>query len=409
MAGGIPLDRAWMEPDEALTQQVVAWRRHLHMHPELSFEEYETTEFIVQQLQSMGIAVERPTPTGVVGLLEGRAGPGPTIALRADIDALPIQEANTFPYRSQRDGVMHACAHDGHTAILLGTAKLLAKNQDRWPGRVKLLFQPAEEVNPGGAQPFIDAGVLEGVSNIIGLHLIGTVPYGTAGIRPGPMLANTGRFEIHIQGKAGHASLPHQNVDAALIAAQLVVNLQAIVSRQIDPAQPAVLTVSKIEAGTTFGLVAGSAHLLGSLGSLGDDWREKMVESVKRIAQHTAALYGAEARVDYYPGIPALVNDPETAAVMAEAAEAVLGPGSVFEQRPVMVGDDFARYCQIVPGAYLFLSAKKPEQEETIPHHHPRFDFDERALPKGVAIMTRAAVRLLTKGEGADDARLASG
>lgn len=391
------MEPAWLQLDDELTAQLVRWRRHLHQHPELSFEEHETTLYLQAELAAMGIATEQPTPTGVVGMITG-SGPGPTIALRADIDGLPIQEANTHSFRSKNDGVMHACGHDGHTSILLAVARLLSANKEHWPGRVKLLFQPAEELNPGGALPFIEAGVLTGVDAIIGLHLIATVPIGTAGIRPGPMLANTGRFEIHLQGRGGHASLPHQNVDAALIGAQLLVNLQTIVSRQIEPAQPAVLSVSRIEAGTTFGLLADSAHLLGTLGCLDDQWRERMVASLRQIAEHTAAAYGATARVDYYPGVPALVNDPDIAGVLGGAAEDVLGAGALFEQRPVMVGDDFARYCQKVPGAYLFLSAKKAGQTETVPHHHPKFDFDEGALPTGVAILARAAWRLLTRG-----------
>ncbi|HLS89589.1 MAG TPA: amidohydrolase [Sphingobacteriaceae bacterium] len=386
---------AWLQVDEELAENLVAWRRHLHQYPELSYQEYETTEFIIQRLQFFGIEVERPTATGAVGLIQG-SGPGPTVAIRADIDALPIHEANTFSFRSRRDGVMHACGHDGHTAILLGVARILSRYRDQWPGRVKLLFQPAEETAPGGAQAFIAAGVLDDVDCIIGLHLSASTPLGKAGIRAGGMLANTGWFEIEIQGRGDLPGFPHRAVDTAVTVAQVTVNLQTIVSRYTDPVEPVIINVRQLQAGgPKHFFIPRRAVLAGTISSFDDDLQEELVAAVERVAKHTCGQARAECRVRYYPGLPALVNDEKVAAVLAAAARTVLGDDAVIDQPPVLVSDDFAYYCREVPGGYFFLGAGDPDNPDRAPHHHPRFDFDERALPLGVRIMAGAAYRLL--------------
>ncbi|HLS89588.1 MAG TPA: amidohydrolase [Sphingobacteriaceae bacterium] len=379
--------------DEELAGRLTAWRRHLHQYPELSFQEHETTKFIAEQLSTMGITVERPTPTGAVGIIEG-SGPGPTVAVRADIDAVPVQEQNTFEFRSRNAGVMHACGHDGHTAIVLGVAQLLSRAKDRWPGRVKLLFQPAEETAPGGAQQLVEAGVLEGVDAIIGLHLIATMPLGTASTRPGAMMGSGDHFHIAIKGLGGHGGTPHRTVDTVLTAAQVIVNLQSVISRKVDPVQPAIITIHGVEAGGDYGLGTETAHVYGTISCLDEDLRRRLAAMVEQVAEHTCALAGAQHRISFRPGFPALVNDPRVAGVLARTARALLGPEGFKVQRPVLLSDDFAYYCREVPGAYLFLGARKEEGEQK-PHHHPRFDFNEKALPLGAEILARAAVHLL--------------
>ncbi|REJ36837.1 MAG: amidohydrolase, partial [Bacillota bacterium] len=227
---------AILDAVQEIAGDVRAWRRHLHSHPELSYQEHETTAFVEARLREFGIETQRPTPTGVVGIIDG-AGPGRTVALRADIDALPIQEENDVPYRSTRDGVMHACGHDAHTAMLLGAARVLAQHRSRWRGRIKLLFQPAEELPPGGAVQFIEAGVLDGVDAIAGLHVMSNVPVGKAAIRPGTVMAHADKFTIEIEGKGGHGAAPHQGRDPGGVASQLGLNLQTIVSRRANPGQ----------------------------------------------------------------------------------------------------------------------------------------------------------------------------
>lgn len=390
--------------------EVIAWRRHLHQYPELSFQEYETTEFIEARLREMGVQTQRPTPTGVVGVIEGlrpvgerdrSSGAGAaasvvkTIAVRADIDALPIVEENDLPYKSTRDGVMHACGHDGHTAILLGVAKVLMACRDWFAGRVKLLFQPAEELPPGGAKQFIEAGVLAGVSAVVGLHLMSHIPTGKAGTRAGPLMANTDRFRIEIEGRAGHGARPHQAADAAVMAAQVILNLQAIVSRKIDPRQPAVITVGRVEAGTAFNVIPGSAVLLGTARSLSDPVREQLRAEIIDVAQQTCRVLGGTAQVDYEFGYPALVNDARIVDVLRRAAASILGDENVFEHEPTMGGEDFAWYAREVPAAFLFLGAGNAEIGADFPHHSPRFNIDERSLAHGVAILATAALELL--------------
>ncbi|HEX6989047.1 MAG TPA: amidohydrolase [Bacillota bacterium] len=383
-----------LEGAGSLAADVRGWRRHLHQHPELSFQEKETTAFIEARLRQFGIETLRPTPTGVVGVIQG-GQPGRTVALRADIDALPIHEENNVPYRSTRDGVMHACGHDAHTAMLLGAARVLAEHRSDLRGCVKLLFQPAEELPPGGAMQFLEAGVLDDVDAIAGLHVMSNIPAGKASIRTGVMMAHSDRFTIEIEGHGGHGASPHQTRDATLMAAQLVVNLQTIVSRRVNPSRPAVVTVGRIEAGSTFNVIAQRAQLLGTTRCFDDDVRELLRREIERVAEHTCAMNGGSCRVDYDYGYPALVNDPGVTETLRGAAGAVLGPANVLEQEPILGGEDFAHYTRKLPGAFLFLGAGNEQIGAAYPHHHPRFEIDESILVSGVKILLKAALDLL--------------
>ncbi|HYF93878.1 MAG TPA: amidohydrolase [Symbiobacteriaceae bacterium] len=369
------------------------WRRYLHARPELSFEEYETTAWLAAQLEQWGIPYSRPTPTGLVGVVEGSMS-GPTIAVRGDIDALPIMEETRLPFASTRPGVMHACGHDGHTAILLGLARFLSANRG-FPGRVKLLFQPAEEKPPGGAKGFIATGVLEGVTACIGLHLMSDTAVGKACIAAGPTMANSDGFTVRIQGKGGHGASPHQTVDAIMVACNAVVNLQTVVSRKVDPLEPAVVTVGAIHAGAAFNIIADTAEIKGTLRSFSTDVRKQLQEEVRRTLEATCSMYGATFELTWNLGYPALVNHPEITAVLRSAAEVVLGAENVFASRPTMGGEDFAYYADNVPAAFLWVGARNPAVGACWEHHHPKFTVDEAALPLGLEILGRATLDLL--------------
>ncbi|MGE5675130.1 MAG: M20 metallopeptidase family protein [Mycobacterium leprae] len=377
----------------AAAPDLAAWRQHLHTFPELSFAEFQTTQWLADQLTAWGIPFTRPTPTGLVGVVEGNR-PGKTVAVRADIDALPITEENQIACASQNPGVMHACGHDGHTAALLGLARFLSANRD-FPGKVKLLFQPAEEKPPGGAQAFVAAGVLDDVSACVGLHLMADIPTGRAGITEGPMMANSDSFRVRIQGQGGHGASPHQTIDAVMVACHAVVNLQTIIARKVDPMKAAVISVGAITGGTTFNVIADSAELKGTVRSFDTGVRQQLQDEIRRTLEATCAMYGATVEVDYTLGYPACVNDPAITAIMREAAGEVLGQANLFVQTPEMGGEDFAYYGQKVPAAFLFVGCRNEKVGAGWPHHHPRFTIDESALPSAMEILGRAAFKLL--------------
>lgn len=381
-------------PQHVDLEELRSWRRHLHQHPELSFEEHETTAYIEGYLRSLGLEPVRKTETGLWADIQG-AHPGPTVAIRADIDALPIEEQTDLPFRSQKPGVMHACGHDGHTSILMGVAReFLARRQDL-KGRIRLLFQPAEETPPGGAQLLIQAGALEGVDAVIGLHLIPAFPTGKASIVAGPMMAASDRFVLEVVGKGGHGASPHETVDALAIAAQMVTAAQQVVSRQVDPLEPAVVTFGTFHAGSNFNIIAQEARLTGTVRTFSEGTRQLIEGSLERIFQGMAQAYGAKVRLDYRRGYPALVNHPYVTDVFIEAVKEILGPEGYIPGRPVMGGEDFAYYLQQKPGAFLFLGCGNPAEGAIYPNHHPSFTIDEKALPLGVDVLVRTAEKLL--------------
>lgn len=380
----------------ALAADLVGWRRRLHAHPELAFQEYDTARFIAGTLEGMGVTVQRPTETGVVADI-GPPG-GRTVALRADIDALPIREENRVDYASTRPGVMHACGHDGHVAMLLGAARVLSELAGVLPGRVRLIFQPAEEVPPGGAMAMIEAGVLDGVDAAVGLHLWADLPAGRVAVRSGTVMANADEFRITIRGCGGHGSQPHRAVDAVVVAAQTVLNLQTVVSRRIDPLRPAVITVGTVQAGFAFNVIAPAATLTGTVRTLDEETRSFIRAEMARIVEHTCAMAGAEGEFEFFGGYPAVVNHPGVTAVAAEAAAEVLGPDAPAETEPSMGGEDFAHYSLRVPSTYIFLGAANPAKGIIHPHHHPCFDIDEDVLPAGVELLVRTAWKLLADG-----------
>jgi amidohydrolase len=360
----------------SVDDQVIEWRRHLHRHPEPSFQEHETARFIAETLDSFGgLTIERPTPTSV----HARLGRGRVVALRADIDALPIAEESGVEFASERPGVMHACGHDGHTAMLLGAAKQLAA--DPPPGEVRFIFQHAEEIAPGGAKEMVAAGVMEGVELVYGCHLWAPLAYGKVVARPGPFMAAADFFRLTVSGKGGHAALPHTAIDTVAAAAAIVTELQHIVARRIDPLQPAVVTVGSIHAGDAPNVIPGEAVLTGTTRSFDADTRERLPRLIEQVATSVAAAHGATAELDYRLGFRPVVNDEQATALVRDAAGDRLA-----ELDPVMGGDDFSAFLQHAPGCYAFIGAGGEH-----PHHHPRFRIDERALAIGTRLHVAVA------------------
>ncbi|MFO0051901.1 MAG: M20 family metallopeptidase [Dolichospermum sp.] len=377
----------------ALQPQLVEWRRQIHQKPELGFQEKITAEFISQKLQNWGIEHQVGiAQTGIVAIIKGeKSTHGKVLAIRADMDALPIQELNEVPYCSQRDGIMHACGHDGHTAIALGTAYYLHQHRQELNGTVKIIFQPAEE-GPGGAKPMIAAGVLNNpdVDAIIGLHLWNNLPLGTVGVRPGALMAAVELFRCTIFGKGGHGAIPHQTVDSLVVAAQIVSALQTIVSRNINPLDSAVVTVGELHAGTAVNVIADTAKMGGTVRYFNPDLAGFFKERIEKIIAGICQSHGANYDLDYIHLYPPVINDADIAALVRSVAQEVIEiPIGVFSECQTMGGEDMSFFLQEVPGCYFFLGSANAEKKLDYPHHHPRFDFDETALPMGVEMFVR--------------------
>jgi amidohydrolase len=379
---------------QALQPQLVAFRRQLHQQPELGFQEQLTAAAIARKLtewripHQIGIA-----KTGIVAMIQGRKTSFrlKTLAIRADMDALPIQEANDVPYKSQHDGVMHACGHDGHTAIALMTAYYLSQHQNDFAGMVKIIFQPAEE-GPGGAKPMIEAGVLTNpdVNAMIGLHLWNNLPLGTIGVRSGALMAAVERFTLTIQGKGGHGAMPHQTVDSIVLASQIVNALQTIVSRNVNPIDSAVVTVGEFHAGTARNIIADTASLAGTVRYFNPNLADFFHQRIEAIVAGICAAHGATYKLDYLKFYPPLINDEKiTELVRSIATDIVETPLGVVPECQTMGGEDMSFFLQKVPGCYFFLGSANPDRSLAYPHHHPRFDFDETALSTGVEIFVR--------------------
>jgi amidohydrolase len=344
-------------------------------------------------LEELGLEVTEMAGTGLKAALAGNPG-GRTVALRADMDALPLQEEGNKEYLSQNPGVAHACAHDGHMAILMGVAQLLSERKKQFQGQVVFLFQPAEELPPGGAVPMIEAGALEGVQAVFGLHLWQPLPTGTIGIVKGPMMAQADNFRIKVRGKGGHGSMPHVTVDTILVASHLVVNLQSVVSRNVDPLKPAVLSFGKVEGGTVYNIIPGETNLMGTVRTFDPAVQSLMQKRLKEVAEETCKTFGASASVEYEEGYPPLINDSSMVDFVCDVVKQTLGPDPIRPINPVMGGEDFTYYLKKVPGAFLFFGAGDGKE---FPHHHPEFDIDEKALPLATLLMAGIALEYLGK------------
>ncbi|MDT8903200.1 M20 metallopeptidase family protein [Anaeroselena agilis] len=383
------------ESAEQLKEELISWRRQIHAHPEVGWHEVATGNMVAAELEKMGIEVTRVAKTGVLGVIKGTA-PGRTVALRADMDALPITEANEVPYKSQNPGVMHACGHDGHTAMLLGAAKILSQMREKIKGTVKLFFQPSEEIG-GGALAFIEAGAIEGVDAILALHLWPNLPSGKVSLVPGPRMASADKLFIKVRGKAGHGSMPHQGVDAILAAAAITMNLQSIVSREVAPLEPAVVTIGRFTGGTTWNIVCDEVELEGTTRCFSREIRDKFPATIERIIKSTAASYRAEAELEYVPISPPTINDPLVAKVAAGALTGLYGEEALGEMEKVMGGEDFAYFLERIPGAMVFVGVGNKEKGTDYPLHNERYNLDEDVLPAGAALHAQFALDFLSR------------
>lgn len=376
---------------QTLQPQIVDWRRRLHQKPELGFQEFLTAEFLTQKLQEWGIEHETGiAKTGIVATIHGNR-PGKVFAIRADMDALPIQELNTVSYKSQHDGVMHACGHDGHTAIALGTAYYLSQHRDDFAGTVKIIFQPAEE-GLGGAEPMVEAGVLKNpdVDAIIGLHLWNQLPLGTVGVRSGALMAAVECFDCVIQGKGGHGAIPQQTVDSVVVGAQVVNALQAIVARNVNPIDSAVVTVGEFHAGTAHNVIADSAKMSGTVRYFNPLYKGYFGKRMEQVIKGVCDSQGATYNLHYWELYPPVINDGAIADLVRSVAEEVVESAiGVVPECQTMGGEDMSFFLQEVPGCYFFLGSANAAKGLAYPHHHPRFDFDETALSMGVEIFVR--------------------
>ena len=386
---------------ESVRDAVIGWRRHLHQHPELSFHEERTSQFVADTLAGFGgLEITRPTPTSVVARLTG-PGPGPVLAIRADMDALPIQEKNTHAFVSRNDGAMHACGHDGHTAMLLGAVKVLLDRREDLSGEIRFIFQHAEELAPGGAEELVRAGVMDGVDLVIGAHLWLLAPVGQVGVKDGPLMAAPDTFVITIRGSGGHAAQPHLVVDPVVVAAQAVINLQHIVSRNVDPFAPAVVSVTRIHGGTTNNVIPESVELEGTVRTVDPALRARVPELMRRVLDGVTRAHAASFTLDYAEGDRPVVNDAKASALLRRAVVRALGPEALVEATPTMGGEDFSAYQQRAPGSFFFIGARDEATGKVFPHHHERFDLDERALDHGTRIFVAAALELLGGGAAA--------
>ena len=381
-----------IEPSTSLIDRVIAMRRDFHRHPELGFEERRTAEIVARRLRELGYDVHTGiATTGVVGVLRG-ASPGRTIMLRADMDALPIDEENTADYTSTHPQTMHACGHDGHVAILLGAAELIAARKSEIAGTVCLVFQPAEEGKGGGAE-MVREGMLErfGIERAYGLHLSSNHPVGQLGFREGPIYASSDSLEITIEGRGGHGAAPHLSIDPIFLAGEFVVAVQQVVSRQIDPIEPAVVTIGAIHGGTTHNVIPSRVTMLGTVRAFNPEVRAQMGERIERVLKGVCDTGGATYEFAYLWRYPVTSNDAEQTRYVKALAERVAGAENVADVPQIMGAEDFSFFAEKVPACFYTLGASSGP-DSSWPHHHARFDIDETALATGVRMMTAIAL-----------------
>lgn len=391
-----------LSPEVAqLNDAVIALRRTLHQWPELGFQEERTSALVADHLMALGLQVTTGLArTGVVGLLRG-AGEGKTVLLRADMDGLPLEEASGAPYASQHRGVMHACGHDGHTAILLTVARVLAQQRQRFYGTVKFAFQPAEELPPGGAKGMIEAGILENprVDAVFGLHLWNGLPVGKIGVEAGPIMASVDRFDVVVKGVGSHGAYPHMGVDPIVIGSHIVTALQTVVSREMPPLAPVVVTVGRFQGGTAFNVIPSHAELSGTVRTVDAQIRQDMPGRLERIIRGITSAMRADCEFKYEFGYPVTINHPGMAELAHQVAAKIVGEANVVSAGMTMGAEDMAYFLAAVPGCYVRLGSGNPAKGLVHPHHSALFDFDEAALPIGVELLTQITLAFLSAHE----------
>lgn len=376
-------------------EYVINLRREFHMYPEPSWQEVRTSGRVKEELAKIGIPYKEMAKTGVMAIIKGKHE-GKTVALRADMDALQVKELNEVSYCSKNDGIMHACGHDGHTAMLLGAAKILNEMKDDIKGTVRLLFQPAEEMAQG-AQVMIDEGCMEGVDEVFGIHLWSDLEHGKISVEAGPRMASADMFKIKVKGKGGHGSLPHQGIDAVVAASSIVMDLQSVVSREISPLQAAVVSVGSFHSGTRFNVIANEAVLEGTTRCFNPEIRERFSKIMERIINNTAASYRAKAELEYTFGTPPTINDAPSSERAIKSIEKLYGSEAVSLMEKVTGGEDFAMYLEKAPGLIAFVGVRNEDRECNYPQHHERFNIDEDALEMGSALYAQYAIDFLNE------------
>lgn len=396
-----PLLEQFKAAANALQPQLVAWRRDFHMHPELGFQEVRTAGVVADHLRSLGLEIATGIgKTGVVALVEPDSLPAeaPTVMLRFDMDALPIEEENDASYRSQTPGVMHACGHDGHTAIGMGVAQVLAQHRNELAGRVKLVFQPAEE-GLGGALAMIADGALDSPrpTASFGLHLWSRLPLDQIVVQPGPLMAGADKVTLVVEGVGGHGAMPHETIDAIVVASQIVVAWQTIVARSVDPMTPAVITVGSFHSGSAANVIAERAELACSIRSFDLETRDFLVRRMHEVAEGVCAAHGARCQLTFTAGVLPTVNSETGAELVRNVAAALFGPEKLAAMKPMMVGEDMSEFLARAPGCFVLVGAADPDGPPNSPHHSPTFDFDERMLSTGAALLASAAAMYLER------------
>jgi amidohydrolase len=381
---------------DTIHSSIISWRRHLHMHPELSFQEVKTQAYVMEQLTKIGITkMQKIADTGIVALIEGKNPANRIVALRGDMDALPILEANEVEYKSKNEGVMHACGHDVHTSCLLGAAKILYDLRDEWEGTIKLLFQPGEEKLPGGASIMIKEGALinPNPQHIYGQHVMPLLPVGTVGFRSGLYMASTDELHVKVIGKGGHGAMPHLNIDPVLIAAHIITSLQQVVSRKANPIIPSVLSFGKVIANGATNVIPNEVYMEGTFRTLDETWRAQAHKEMQRIATSIAEGMGGRCEFEIRKGYPFLKNDPLATEHAKSAAVEYLGEDKVIDLDIWMAAEDFSYYSQEMPACFYRLGTRNEAKGITSSVHTPTFDIDEDALKIGAGLMAWIAVK----------------
>lgn len=382
-----------MNAARALNESLLRWRRHMHAHPELSGREEQTAAYVVAELRGMGYEPRERVGGGYGVVADLEVADGPCVALRADMDALPIVEQTGLPFASKNEGVMHACGHDAHTAILLGAARILKERRGELKRSVRFLFQPHEEMYPGGAPDLISGGALENVESVFGLHIISVLPAGLVGSRVGPFMAAVNTLDINVIGRGGHAAMPENCIDPIVTAANIVLALQSVISRNVSLHENAVVSVTQVHAGTADNVIPSEVRLRGTIRTFDEAVRTRVIARITELAMQTAAAHGARAEVTISPGYPVLKNDGAIVDRAFAAAASIGVPEKQRQELPLQGGgEDFAYYGAKAPAGFVFLGAAMSDPTAVYPHHHAKFDFDESMLPVGAALLAEYAL-----------------
>lgn len=383
--------------DSLPSQQIIAWRRHFHQHPELSFQEVQTAAYIKEVLATFpNLTITEPVENGIVAVLEG-AHPGKTIALRADIDALPVTEETGLPFKSDNEGVMHACGHDAHTAMLLGAVAVLTKMQDKIAGKVKFFFQPAEEMPLGGAKMLIEAGVLDDVDEIYGCHVVPMIPSGAIGKRIGAFSANSDVFDLKIIGKGSHAMMPEAAIDPITIGAEIISTINNMVARRISPLDSAVCSFGEFTSGQAANVIPETARIQGSVRTLKQETRLELRAMIEGAIENITKMYGATYELKFDFGYSSVVNDKDCVDNVMAAATQIVGEEAIFEVPQMLGGEDFGMYTDVKPGAFFILGVGTVADGYKYINHNPKFDLDEKALPVGTAVFVNTILSISAK------------